>query len=76
MATDQHGDDDILPEEEARQFLSERIGRVSIRTLRHWHQYGYGPARVRIGRRIGYRRAALVQWLNANEERPPRSRAA
>ena len=76
MATDTYGDDDILPEEEARQFLSERIGRVSIRTLRHWHQYGYGPARVRVGRRIGYRRAALVKWLNANEERPPRSRAA
>lgn len=40
--------------------------RVHIRTLERWRQTGEGPRYVKLGRRVGYRRAELEAWLDAN----------
>ncbi|KAB7738422.1 helix-turn-helix domain-containing protein [Parvibaculum sedimenti] len=40
--------------------------RVHIRTLERWRQTGEGPRYVKMGRRVGYRRADLEAWLDAN----------
>ncbi|MGE0713888.1 MAG: helix-turn-helix transcriptional regulator [Alphaproteobacteria bacterium] len=50
----------ILSEREAVEFL----GIASTRALQRWRQVGGGPPFVRLGRRIGYRRADLDGWVN------------
>jgi len=37
-------------------------------TLARWATDGTGPARVRIGRRVYYRRAAILRWLRDKEK--------
>lgn len=46
--------------------LSELLGR-STRTLFRWHARRNGPPRTKIGSLILYRRAAVDNWLKANE---------
>ena len=36
---------------------------LSPRTMERWRQDGYGPAYVKIGRRVGYTQAALDAWI-------------
>jgi len=42
--------------------LSSELG-VAKRTLDQWRCYGRGPAFVRVGKRIRYRRQDLDAWL-------------
>lgn len=43
---------------------------LSIRTLQAWRCRGIGPAFIRAGRAIRYRRADLQAWLAANTVLP------
>lgn len=46
---------------------------VSSRTLSRWHQQRLGPPRIKVGRRILFRRERVLEWLIANEQSPLRS---
>jgi hypothetical protein len=43
---------------------------MSVRTLQAWRTRGTGPAFVRVGGAVRYRRADLVAWINANVVQP------
>jgi hypothetical protein len=61
----------LLTEVDAADFL-----RMSMRTLQAWRCRGQGPAFVRAGRAIRYRRADLAAWIDANlvpQTTPPRA---
>lgn len=53
--------DELLTEHEAATFL-----KISSRTLQAWRCSKAGPAFVRVGRTIRYRRGDLVAWIAAN----------
>jgi predicted DNA-binding transcriptional regulator AlpA len=54
-------DDALLTEVEAADLL-----RMSERTLQAWRGQGRGPAFVRAGRAIRYRRSDLAIWIEAH----------
>jgi DNA-binding transcriptional MerR regulator len=60
------GPNDLLTEDEAARLL-----RVAPRSLRRWRAIGTGPPYTRAGRRVLYRRAAVLKWLQDNERRAP-----
>lgn len=37
---------------------------IHLRTLKRWRALRYGPTPVRVGKRLYYRRADLVSWLD------------
>ena len=39
----------------------------SPRTLQRWRRLGEGPAYIQLGRRVLYRRAAVIKWLEEIE---------
>lgn len=51
----------LLPEIHAARLLS-----LSVRTLQAWRCKGAGPAYVRAGRAVRYRRGDLLLWIEAN----------
>jgi hypothetical protein len=51
----------LLLEVHAARFLS-----LSVRTLQAWRCKGEGPAYVRAGRAVRYRRGDLLLWIEAN----------
>jgi Helix-turn-helix domain len=53
--------DALLGEVQAADFLS-----LSVRTLQAWRARAFGPAFVRAGRAIRYRRRDLLAWMDAN----------
>lgn len=53
----------FLTAEQTAQLLN-----ISRRTLHRWGRQRKGPPRVKIGRSIYYREAALQGWLLQNEE--------
>lgn len=53
--------DALVTEIDAADFL-----RLSVRTLQAWRHQRHGPAFVRAGRAIRYRRADLIAWIEAN----------
>ena len=53
--------DALLTEAQAGDFLN-----LSIRTLQAWRMQGGGPAFVKCGRAVRYRRSDLVSWVDAN----------
>nr|WP_247298087.1 MULTISPECIES: helix-turn-helix domain-containing protein [unclassified Bradyrhizobium] len=53
--------DALIAEVQAADFL-----RISIRTLQAWRCRGAGPAFVRVGRAIRYRRRDLLAWIEVN----------
>ena len=57
--------DDFLSEKE----FAKELG-VSPRTLRNWRQLRVGPPFVTIGKRINYRRASGLAWLESQEHKP------
>ncbi len=59
---------DFLSEDAFAQFVGK-----SLRTIRRWHSDRTGPARTKIGRKILYKKSAVVAWLSAHETHPPRS---
>jgi DNA-binding transcriptional MerR regulator len=40
------------------------IARTADGTVRYWRTIGYGPHGFRVGRRVLYRRAEVVAWLD------------
>ena len=56
-----HQGDALLTERDASDVL-----RLSIKTLQAWRSKGRGPAFVRAGRAIRYRRNDLIAWIDAN----------
>jgi hypothetical protein len=44
----------------------------SVRTLRRWDELGIGPARVKLGKKIYYRRAAISKWIADQEKKHKR----
>jgi predicted DNA-binding transcriptional regulator AlpA len=57
--------------------LAQGIG-VSTRTLARLHAKRQGPPRVRVGKKILYKRSSVLAWLAEQEEvkRPARKRRA
>lgn len=59
--------------EDAGLFTKQQIAKgihVSSRTLDRLHAKRLGPPRVHVGRRILYRKAAVLEWLGQQEEIP------
>lgn len=54
-------DDALLTEDEAADSL-----RISVRTLQAWRLKAAGPAFVRVGRAIRYRRGDIKAWIKLN----------
>ena len=48
---------------------------LSVDTLRRWDAQRMGPT-VRAGRKVYYRRAAVEEWLEEQEQNAPRRRRA
>lgn len=40
---------------------------INPRTLERWHRLGDAPPRVKLGRRVLYRRESVTTWLRARE---------
>ena len=55
--------------------LALQLG-LSVDTLRRWEAQRTGPACVRAGRKVYYRRAAVEEWLEELEQAAPRRRRA
>ncbi len=55
--------DDLLLIEEVAE-----ITRQSVSTLRWLRHKGQGPAGFRVGRRILFRRAAVLEWISKHEQ--------
>ncbi len=70
-----HNGDSVLAEYMSRDELAAQLDRCP-RTLDRWHSLRIGPPRTVLGRRVLYRRQAVAEWLRAQEEPPPSSRAA
>jgi hypothetical protein len=51
--------------------LAVELG-LSIDTLRRWEAKRIGPACARAGRKVYYRRAAVEEWLEEQEQAAPR----
>jgi hypothetical protein len=58
-------DDALLSEIQASDLLF-----LSVRTLQTWRSRGCGPAYVRAGRAVRYRRHDLLSWIDLNTVRP------
>lgn len=56
-------DDLLTPDEVAEELETTR------RTIDRWHSRRIGPPRIKIGRKVYYRREAVRDWLLANEGR-------
>ena len=50
--------------------------RLTTRTLARWRAERRGPAWLRVGRRVMYRRASIERWLLNREQVPVRDAAA
>lgn len=55
----------------SRTDLAQELG-VCEETLRRWADARRGPAFVKAGRKILYRRTAVLDWLETQEVREPR----
>jgi len=58
--------DDLLDEVEVAQQLA-----TSVRAIRNWRQQQRGPAYVRVGGRVRYRRSDIADWIDAGRVQPP-----
>ena len=59
----------------SRAELAHRLG-VSEDTLRRWDVARSGPPCIRAGRKIYYRRSAVLDWLEEQETSAPRRKRA
>ena len=50
----------------SREELAQQLS-VTTDTLARWATKGSGPPRIRIGRRVLYRRSSVQKWLSAIE---------
>lgn len=46
--------------------LAKLLG-VSVKTLWRWHARRTGPARIKAGQKVFYRREAVESWLKRSE---------
>ncbi|OLB24859.1 MAG: hypothetical protein AUH15_00015 [Acidobacteriales bacterium 13_2_20CM_55_8] len=44
----------------------------NVRTIRRWDALRIGPPRIRVGRKILYKKSSVAHWLQENESRPLR----
>lgn len=51
----------------SRLHLALELG-LSVDTLRRWEAQRFGPPCVRAGRKVYYRRAAVEEWLEEQEQ--------
>jgi len=65
------GGETLLPQQQAADTLGK-----TVRTLENWRARRIGPAWTRIGGRIYYREAALLDWIKSQEQRPVNGEAA
>jgi len=56
--------EDLLTADQVAQELD-----TTRRTVDRWHARRIGPPRIKIGRKVYYRREAVREWLLANEGR-------
>jgi excisionase family DNA binding protein len=63
--------DRLLTDDEAAAYLS-----ASTSTLNFWRTQRRGPAFVKLGRNVRYRRCDLDRWIEANRRETSDSRAA
>lgn len=68
VATGDNAYAELLTEMHAADLL-----RLSVRTLQAWRTKGFGPAFVRAGRAVRYRRRDLITWIEANTVSPTRA---
>jgi hypothetical protein len=68
VATGSNDYDALLTEVQAADLL-----RLSVRTLQAWRTRAFGPAFVRAGRAVRYRRRDLIAWIEDNTNSPPRA---
>jgi hypothetical protein len=54
--------------------LAKELGKKTPRTLEIWRQQRTGPAWTKIGRKVVYRRDAVIEWLKSQEQQPVRQR--
>ena len=54
--------------------LAAELG-VCKRTVERWHAERTGPPRIKFGKQVRYRAAAVRSWLEAQEQSEPRSAA-
>lgn len=54
---------------------AEMLG-LKVSTLRNWGAQRKGPPRIRIGRKLFYRREALLDWMKSQERTHEDSRGA
>ena len=47
---------------------------MTVRGLQLWRAKRQGPAWTKLGRKVVYRRGAVVDWMKAQETQPVRSR--
>lgn len=45
---------------------------VSERTIMRWHNLGYGPPRIKLGRKVRIARTSLEKWMRGKETKPCR----
>lgn len=72
------------PKEKPRTLMAGWISRLdlaielglSVETLRRWEAQREGPPCIRAGRKVFYRRAAVEDWLDEQEQAAPRRRRA
>jgi excisionase family DNA binding protein len=57
---------ELLTEQETAALL-----RCSVPTLRRWRRLGTGPAFIKSGRKVLYRRTTLDAWLSEREATRP-----
>lgn len=63
--------DRLLTDDEAAAYLQ-----ASTSTLNFWRTQRRGPAFVKLGRNVRYRRCDLDRWIDANRRETSDSRAA
>ncbi|WP_425449932.1 helix-turn-helix transcriptional regulator [Virgifigura deserti] len=63
------GNDPLYDEDAAGRYLGGEDRPVSARSMQRWRLEGIGPAYVKIGRLVRYRRSALDTFLAAGERR-------
>ena len=56
-------EDLLTPDEFAQELDTTR------RTIDRWHSRRIGPPRIKVGRKVYYRREAVRDWLLSNEGR-------
>lgn len=59
-----HHQSELLTKSEFASFVG-----ISVHTLEKWNARGSSPKRVRLGRRVFYRRSDVAAWLDALEAR-------